>query len=78
MENQKIQSPTQYMMATGEFRDEQQAMVVLKASLQALRDRLPKVEAFHLGTLLPESLRYSYFEGGVMTTCVKLAHRVTY
>ncbi len=56
-------SPTEFMMASGEFRDEQLATDVLKASLQALRDRLPKVEAFHLGTLLPEAIRDSYFEG---------------
>lgn len=63
MANQKINNLTHFMMVSGEFHDEQQAMDILKASLQALRDRLPKVEAFHLGTILPESLRHSYFAG---------------
>jgi uncharacterized protein (DUF2267 family) len=53
----------QYMMASGQFRDEQQALDILKGSLQALRDRLAKVEAYRLGTQLPISLRKSYFEG---------------
>ena len=55
--------PINYMMATGEFRNDQQAMDVLKASLQALRDRLPKVKAYNLGVRLPEALRHFYFEG---------------
>ena len=38
-------------------------MEVLRASIQALRDRLPKVQAYHLGVRLPESLRHFYFEG---------------
>lgn len=63
MANNNSKNPLQYMMATGEFRDERSALAVLKASLQALRDRLPKVEAYRLGILLPENLRHSYFEG---------------
>ena len=55
--------PINYMMATGEFHDEQQATEVLKAALQALRDRLPKVKAYNLGVRLPEFLRHFYFEG---------------
>lgn len=56
-------NPIEHMMASGEFRDQEQAVDVLKASLQALRDRLPKIKAYHLGVQLPESLRHAYFEG---------------
>lgn len=56
-------NPIEYMMASGEFRDQEQAVDVLKASLQALRDRLPKIKAYHLGVRLPDSLRHAYFEG---------------
>lgn len=55
--------PQSLMMASGEFRDEDQAVDVLKASLQALRDRLPKVKAYNLGVQLPASIRHFYFEG---------------
>jgi uncharacterized protein (DUF2267 family) len=55
--------PTNFMMESGEFSDEEQAIEVLKASLRALRDRLPKVEAYRLGVQLPESIRHFYFEG---------------
>ena len=62
-EKSHLSYPTQIMMATGEFRDEEQALCVLRASLQALRDRLPKVKAYNLGVRLPESIRHFYFEG---------------
>lgn len=51
------------MMATGLFHDENQAIDIFKASLLALRDRLDKKEAFHLGTRLPSYMRPDYFNG---------------
>jgi uncharacterized protein (DUF2267 family) len=62
-EKSHLDYPIHFMMASGEFRDEHQAVEVLKASLQALRDRLPKVKAYNLGVRLPESIRHFYFEG---------------
>ena len=62
METQQLKDVLIYMMASGVFHDEEQAVDILKASLQALRDRLPKVEAFHLGTLLQDPLRHAYFD----------------
>ena len=53
----------QEMMASGLFHDEDQALIIFKASLIALRDRLSTNEAFHLGTRLPEPLREEYFFG---------------
>lgn len=51
------------MMATGLFHDEDQAIDIFMASLLALRDRLDKKEAFHLGTRLPNYMRPDYFAG---------------
>lgn len=62
MTNQQLQKSIQYMMDTGQFHDEKQALDILVASLLALRDRLPKVEAFELGMQLPESMQQIYFE----------------
>lgn len=63
MARKQLNHTIQYMMNTGLFHDEEQALLILKASLKALRNRLPKVEAFHLSSHLPDSLRDSYFEG---------------
>lgn len=61
MTNAELKKSTRYMMNTGIFHSEAQAMDILVASLKALRDRLPKVEAFDLGMQLPEVLRPVYF-----------------
>lgn len=63
MEHLKLTRLVQYMMGTGLFHDQHQALLVLNASLKALRNRLPKVEAFRLGTRLPDELKNYYFEG---------------
>jgi uncharacterized protein (DUF2267 family) len=60
---QHLNNVIQEMMMTGVFHDEQEALDILKASLRALRNRIPKREAFHLGTGLPEDLRAFYFQG---------------
>jgi uncharacterized protein (DUF2267 family) len=52
-----------HMMDTGEFQDQGQAFLVLRASLKALRDRIEPDEAIHLGSQLPALLRGFYFEG---------------
>lgn len=41
----------------------QEAYVVLRATLQTLRDRLPLEEAAHLGAQLPMLIRGIYYEG---------------
>lgn len=51
------------MMDSGEFRDQNEAFIMLKACLKALRDRLGSDEAVHLGAQLPALLRGFYFEG---------------
>jgi uncharacterized protein (DUF2267 family) len=43
--------------------DRQRAYHVLRAVLHALRDRLPVVEAAHLGAQLPMLVRGIYYEG---------------
>ncbi len=52
-----------HMMDTGEFQDQAEAFIVLRASLKALRDRIETGEAIHLGSQLPALLRGFYFEG---------------
>jgi len=42
---------------------DQSAYVALRAVLQTLRDRLPVVEAVHLGSQLPMLIRGFYYEG---------------
>lgn len=54
------------MMDSGEFPNHNDAFVVLRASLKALRDRIEPGEAFHLGSQLPALLRGYYFEGWSM------------
>jgi uncharacterized protein (DUF2267 family) len=45
------------------FSNENKAFVVLRATLKALRDRLPLNEVVHLGSQLPVVLRGFYYEG---------------
>ena len=61
MTNQHLRTITRQMMVTGLFHDEHQAIDIFQASLRALRNRLPKVEAYHLGTKLPLDMRDDYF-----------------
>jgi len=42
---------------------DQRAYVALRAVLHALRDRLPAIEATHLGAQLPMLIRGFYYEG---------------
>lgn len=42
---------------------DQRAYTALRAVLQTLRDRLPTVEAVHLGSQLPMLIRGFYYEG---------------
>lgn len=51
------------MMDSNQFRTENHAFVVLKATLKAIRDRIQPGEALHLGGQLPALLRGFYFEG---------------
>ncbi|HET9753331.1 MAG TPA: DUF2267 domain-containing protein [Myxococcales bacterium] len=44
-------------------RDEERAYMALRASLHALRDRLPVQEAAHLAAQLPMIIRGLFFEG---------------
>lgn len=45
------------------FEDENEAFVVLRATLKSLRDRILADEAYQLGCQLPALLRGFYFEG---------------
>jgi uncharacterized protein (DUF2267 family) len=61
-----IQTSSRYlklMMESGEFKDQNEAFIVLRASLKALRDRIEPGEAVHLGSQIPALLRGFYFEG---------------
>ncbi len=58
----EVRNMCQSMMATGIFHDKGDAEAILRASLLALRDRLPKLEAYRLGTHLPLELKDWYFE----------------
>jgi uncharacterized protein (DUF2267 family) len=57
MDGQELQKICDSMMKTGIFHDEEQALAVLRASIKALRDRLPKEEAFQMAARLPGDLR---------------------
>lgn len=60
---EKTQIWLQELGHDGGFRDERQAYNVLRAVLQALRDRLTVDEAAHLGAQLPLVVRGLYYEG---------------
>jgi uncharacterized protein (DUF2267 family) len=51
------------LMEVYDFADENKAFVLLRATLKALRDRIPSNEALHLGSALPALMRGYYFEG---------------
>jgi uncharacterized protein (DUF2267 family) len=56
--------------------DEQQALHVLCATLQTLRDRLPVDDAVHLGAQLPVLIRGLYYDGWrPANTPTRLRHR---
>jgi uncharacterized protein (DUF2267 family) len=61
-----LQTSSRYlklMMESGVFKNNNEAFVVLRASMKALRDRIEPHEAAHLGSQLPALLRGYYFEG---------------
>lgn len=65
-----IQTTSRYlklMMESHEFKSSNDAFVLLRACLKALRDRVEPHEAVHLGSQLPALLRGFYFEGWKMT-----------
>ena len=47
-----------------EWESDQRAYLALRAVLHTLRDRLPVVEAVHLGSQLPMLVRGFYYEAG--------------
>jgi len=51
------------LMTTYDYLDANKAFVLLRATLKALRDRIPANEAHHLGTQLPALIRGYYYEG---------------
>jgi len=61
-----IQSTNEWLkeiQEEGGFETRQQAYSTLRATLHALRDRLPADEAAHLGAGLPLIIRGMYYEG---------------
>jgi uncharacterized protein (DUF2267 family) len=51
------------LMETYDYADENQAFVLLRATLKTLRDRITPDEAFHLASQLPAVIRGYFFEG---------------
>lgn len=51
------------LMNSGGFSDENEAFILLRATLKALRDRIDPHEAMHLAAQLPVLLRGFYIEG---------------
>lgn len=64
------------MMKSNIFSDEQKAFAILKATMKALRDRIGKTEAIHLGSQLSPLLRGFYYEGWDMTHDLSRAKNV--
>jgi uncharacterized protein (DUF2267 family) len=60
---EKVSECIDRLMELHPFSNENEAFVLLRASLWALRDRLSTDEAIHLGTQLPALLRGFYYEG---------------
>lgn len=58
------------------FDDEKAAYAALRATLHALRDRLPSEQAVHLGAQLPTLIRGLYYEGWDTTaTALHIRHK---
>ena len=51
------------LRSSGLFETNNEAFVILRACLKALRDRLPPDEVLHLASQLPALLKGYYFEG---------------
>ena len=51
------------LMDTYDYKDENEAFVLLRATLKALRDRITHGEVYHLASALPVLIRGFYFEG---------------
>lgn len=62
------------MMDSGEFNHPNDAFLLLRACLKALRDRVEPHEAIHLGSQLPALLRGFYFEGWKSTPVQSRSH----
>jgi uncharacterized protein (DUF2267 family) len=52
----------QDLMNAYDFEDEEEALVLVRATLKTIRDRITHTEAYHLGTQLPALLRGYYYE----------------
>lgn len=61
--NEEFNHVINLLMNSKLFKNEQKAFVVLKACLKALRERVGKNEAIHLGSQLSTILRGYYYEG---------------
>jgi uncharacterized protein (DUF2267 family) len=59
---QKLNQWLQQLMEETGWTDRHQALNIVRAVLQGLRERLPRNEALHLGRELPPALRGIYFE----------------
>jgi uncharacterized protein (DUF2267 family) len=60
---EKVNDAVERLMESHLFPDENKAFVILRATIKALRDRLTREEAIHLGSQLPALLRGFYYEG---------------
>lgn len=61
-----VQKSMQYvseLSIKADIHDKHKALQALRATLQALRDRMPIAEAVHLGAQLPNLLTGFYYEG---------------
>ncbi|MCM2349217.1 MAG: DUF2267 domain-containing protein [Bacteriovoracaceae bacterium] len=65
--NEEFNHVINLLMKSKVFTDEQKAFAVLKATMKALRDRITKIEAIHLGSQLSPLLRGFYYEGWELT-----------
>ncbi|WPU66826.1 DUF2267 domain-containing protein [Peredibacter starrii] len=61
--NEEINHVINLLMESKLFENEQKAFAVLKACLKALRERVGRDEAIHLGSQLSTILRGIYYEG---------------
>ena len=61
--NEEFNHTINLLMQSNLFENEQKAFAILKACLKALRSRVGKDEAIHLGSQLSTILRGFYYEG---------------